>query len=205
MRFISSQLLKQNITNHLCPDFDNIFKAYEYTQPDDVKVVIIGQDPYYDGVSAHGLSFSTLGTKMPPSLRVIFDELVDSGISNKRRSEKNLTDWAKQGVLLLNSILTTEKGKALTHESWGWQNFTGATIKYLIESPQPVVYLLWGENAKTLFSKSATELGKNNHVMVSCHPAAQLYGGKNKFVGNKHFVRTNEILKACDLNTIKWH
>lgn len=199
MKFIARELTR---TKDLCPAAEDIFNAYKLTAPEDVKVVILGQDPYPTAGMAHGLSFSTLGTKLPASLRVIFDELVDSGISSKRRTNYNLTDWAEQGVLMLNTILTTNKGSALAHSTWGWQNFTSKTLEYLKLSQQPVVFLLWGKAAFNTYR--AIVNGQNNFELVSCHPAAQLYGGANKFVGNKHFVRTNEILVENNLSPIVW-
>ncbi len=201
MKFIDQQLAK---VPDLCPHVDNVFKAYELTQPEDVKVVILGQDPYPGAGMAHGLSFSTLGQKMPASLRIIFDELVDSGLSTVRRSNKNLTDWAEQGVLMLNSVLTTKQGQALAHGTWGWQNFTGKALEYLMNSDQCIVFLAWGKSAQALLAKHMSPTSYGNMFLQSCHPAAQLYGGSQKFVGNKHFVETNRLLQKVGLKPIVW-
>jgi uracil-DNA glycosylase len=200
MKFIGQQLAK---VPDLCPHVDNVFKAYELTPPEDVKVVILGQDPYPGAGMAHGLSFSTLGQKMPASLRIIFDELVDSGLSTVRRSNKDLTDWAEQGVLMLNSVLTTKQGQALAHGTWGWQNFTGKTLEYLMNSPQPIIYMVWGKSALGLIN-SKWGGHETNIVLQSCHPAAQLYGGSQKFIGNKHFIKANDLLVQQGLKPIVW-
>lgn len=199
MRFIGQRLA--TIPN-LCPSLENVFRAYELTAPEDVKVVIMGQDPYHTPGMAHGLSFSTLGSKLPPSLRVIFDELVDSGLTSRRREEKNLTDWAEQGVLLLNSVLTTETGKPLAHGTWGWQKFTGKTIEYLATRPEPTIFMMWGANAFNIVKAHAIA-ANNNHFLESYHPAAQLYG-RHSFVGNRHFIKANEILVSKNLTPIIW-
>lgn len=214
MRFISHQLAK---VSSICPQRENIFKAYELTQPKDVKVVILGQDPYPTPGMAHGLSFSTLGTTMPASLRVIFDELVDSGLSKTRREKKDLTDWAEQGVFLLNSVLTTTAHQALAHGNWGWQNFTRATIRHTMLLEQPIVYLGWGNTAKKILNDCRTAVLKEDlpmtdprhplvfkSILESCHPAAQLYGGAHKFIGNRHFVNANYLLESDGQTPIVW-
>lgn len=187
-----------------CPKPENIFNAYRLTQPSKVKVCVLGMDPYHTPGMAHGLSFSTLGTKLPPSLRIIFDELVDSGLSPKRRTKLDLTDWAEQGVLMLNTILTTREGNARAHGTWGWQIFTGKTIEYLAMRPELTVFLAWGNDAIDTIKKYSSE-GQNNIVLTSPHPAAQLYGGLKKFIGNRHFLHTNEFLVKAGLTPIEWH
>lgn len=199
MRYISLQLDR---AQDLCPSKENIFKAYELTAPKDVKVVMLGIAPDYHVGAAHGLSYSTLGQKLSPSLRVIFDELVYCGLSTVKRDNKDLTDWAEQGVLMLNTILTTKQGKPLAHETWGWQEFTGKTIEYLMNSDQLVIYLAWGKVAQKLIAEKFVH--NNNVVLKSCHPAAQLYGGDKSFIGNKHFVKTNYLLHERGLKPIVW-
>jgi uracil-DNA glycosylase len=199
MRYISLQLDR---AENLCPSVENIFKAYELTAPNKVKVVMLGLEPDHHVGSAHGLSYSTLGSKLPPSLRVIFNELVDSGLSTVRRSNKDLSDWAAQGVLMLNSILTTKQGQTLAHGTWGWQELTGKTIEYLMNSDQLVVYLAWGKAAQKLIDEKFVH--NNNVVLKACHPAAQLYGGAQSFIGNRHFVKTNYLLHERGLTPIVW-
>jgi len=191
---------------NLCPDLENIFKAYELTQPSKVKVVILGLDPYING-EACGLSFSCQSRKIPPSLRIIFKELLESGAVSEKRTNSDLSDWANQGVLLLNTILTTERGRTLAHGAWGWQQFTGETLKYLAQCEQPVVFMAWGNHAM----KSAQEyiipyLGNRTDklVLMSCHPAAELYGGRTKFTGNYHFQQANDFLKTQNVEEICW-
>lgn len=200
MKFIEQQLEK-NI--NLCPSKENIFKAYELTQPDDVKVVILGQAPSPIAGVSHGLAFSTLDSKLPATLRVILDELVNCGISSKRRRNYDLTDWAKQGVLLLNCTLTTETDKVLAHGTWGWDLFVSSTLEYLKNSSQPIVYLVWGEQATNIYD--SVKAGVNNEVLYGCYPLVPLYNGNLKFVGNNHFLKANKFLSDNNLSPIEWH
>ena len=135
-------------TKQVFPPYENIFDALRFTDYDDVKVVILGQDPYHGLGEAHGLSFSVHeNVSMPPSLQNIFKEL-DSDLGIKRTCS-DLTDWAKQGVLLLNSIMTVEKDKPLSHQNKGWEIFTDNIIKYLNDREEPVIFLLWGSFARS--------------------------------------------------------
>jgi uracil-DNA glycosylase len=191
---------------NLCPNLEDVFKAYELTQPDNVKVCILGLDPYING-EAHGLSFSSQKEKIPPSLRIIFKELFESGILPNKRTNPNLEDWAAQGVLLLNTVLTTERGKTLAHGAWGWEQFTGETLKYLAESENPVVFLAWGKNAQKSIEQYVVPNIRNQMrklLLFSYHPAAELYGGSAKFTGNGHFVKANEFLETQKLAPICW-
>lgn len=200
MQSIGSRL---NSIPDLCPSPENIFKAYELTPPEKVKVCVLGLDPYING-EAHGLAFSCETGKVPPSLRIIFTELLDSGLSTERRTNANLTDWAEQGVFLLNTVLTTIRKKTLAHGAWGWQNFTGATLKYLASTPDPIAFLIWGKDAfNSAYQYIVPFKNENKLVLTSCHPAAQIYG-RNKFVGNRHFVKANEFLISHGLNPIQW-
>lgn len=188
----------------LCPSPENIFKAYELCPPQKVKVVILGLDPYING-EAHGLSFSCISGKVPPSLRIIFNEIHRSspnGLKDFRRSDACLYDWAMQGVLLLNTVLTTEKGKTFAHGHYGWQSFTKSTLEYLLNSPKPIVFLLWGEDAKK--SLAGLNIPENKLILRSCHPAAELRG-RLKFVGNNHFVEANNFLRSKGEAPIIWH
>ncbi len=180
------------------PPYENIFDALRFTDYDEVKVVILGQDPYHGLGEAHGLSFSVKeGVDMPPSLQNIFKELEnDLGI---KRNKSDLTDWAKQGVLLLNSIMTVEKDKPLSHQNKGWEIFTDNIIKYLNERKQPVIFVLWGSFAR---SKKNLITNSRHYIIESVHPSPlSAYRG---FFGSKPFSKINNILKKNNIDEIKW-
>lgn len=180
------------------PEYNNIFKALRLTDYDDVKVVILGQDPYHGDKEAHGLSFSVeRGVPMPPSLRNIFKELYnDVGV---KRDLTDLTDWANQGVLLLNSILTVIKDTPLSHKNKGWEIFTDHIIEKLGEREKPIVFILWGS-----YARSKKELIKNkNHLIIeSVHPSP--LSANRGFFGSKPFSKTNEFLKKNNIGSIRW-
>ena len=189
---------KEYKTKKVFPPYENIFDALRFTDYDEVKVVILGQDPYHGLGEAHGLSFSVHeGVAMPPSLQNIFKELEsDLGI---KRTCSDLTDWAKQGVLLLNSIMTVEKDKPLSHQNKGWEIFTDDIIKYLNEREKPVIFLLWGSFAR---SKKSLITNKNHYIIESVHPSPlSAYRG---FFGSKPFSKINKFLKDNDIEEIKW-
>ena len=175
-----------------------IFRAFELTPLDAVKVVILGQDPYHNPREAMGLSFSVPdGVRMPPSLRNIFQEIgADLGIRMSGRT--NLEPWARQGVLLLNSFLTVEAGLAASHRNIGWQEFTDAVIRTLSERGEGIVFLLWGNFAKAKASLIDTT---RHHVLTAAHPSP-LAGGA--FFGCRHFSRTNQILVSEGKTPIDW-
>jgi len=178
------------------PPANLIFKALELTPLSKVKVVILGQDPYHKKGQANGLSFSVAkGVKIPPSLRNI---LLEVGIKNPKNGD--LTNWAKQGVLLLNSILTVEHGKAGAHHHLGWQNFTDAIIKLVNDKRSNVVFMLWGKFAHSKISL----IDQNKHlVLTAAHPSSlSAYRG---FLGCKHFALANEYLITNKINPINWH
>lgn len=191
--------VKNEYKNKICyPDYNNIFNALRYTDYDEVKVVILGQDPYHDENQAHGLSFSVLdGVLKPPSLRNILKEL-ESDLGIKRMSG-DLTDWAKQGVLLLNSIMTVEKDKPLSHKEKGWEIFTDNIIRYLNERNNPIVFILWGS-----YARSKKELITNpiHHIIESVHPSP--LSASRGFFGSKPFSKTNNYLKKDGLKSIEW-
>ena len=175
-----------------------IFKAFELTPLDKVKVVILGQDPYHNPGEAMGLSFSVPdGVPAPPSLRNIFKEISsDLGITMSGRP--NLEKWAREGVLLLNSILTVRRGEAASHRSLGWQQFTDAVISCISERKTGVVFLLWGNFARS--KKALIDLSRH-HVLEAAHPSP-LAGGA--FMGCRHFSKTNEILISEGKEPIDW-
>lgn len=180
------------------PEYKDIFNAFRYTDFDDVKVVILGQDPYHGDHEAHGLSFSVkAGVAMPPSLRNIFQELKnDIGVS---RTQTDLTDWAKQGVLLLNSIMTVVKDKPLSHKDKGWEVFTDNVIRKLGEREKPMVFVLWGN-----YARSKKELIKNpaHMILESVHPSP--LSASRGFFGSKPFSKINQFLEANGIEAIYW-
>ena len=180
------------------PQYKNIFNALKYTDYDKVKVVILGQDPYHGENEAHGLSFSVLeGVRRPPSLDNIFKELyADLGI---KRVNNNLTDWAQQGILLLNSVLTVEKDKAFSHKNKGWEIFTDTIIQKLNEREEPVIFVLWGNSARQ--KKELIDLSKH-YIIESAHPSP--LSANRGFFGTKPFSRINQILKENNKKEIEW-
>jgi uracil-DNA glycosylase len=180
------------------PPGSQIFRAFELTPLDQVKVVILGQDPYHNPGEAMGLSFSVPdGVRMPPSLRNIFAE-IESDLGVRMSGRPNLENWARQGVLLLNSILTVEAGKAASHRGIGWQEFTDAVIRTLSERREGIVFLLWGNFAK---AKAALIDPSRHHVLQAAHPSP-LAGGA--FFGCRHFSKTNQILVSEGKTPIDW-
>lgn len=180
------------------PEYAHIFNALRLTDYDDVKVVILGQDPYHGLGEAHGLSFSVReGVRRPPSLDNIFKELEnDLGI---HREKNDLTDWAKQGVLLLNSILTVEKDKPLSHKEQGWEILTDNIIRYLNQREKPMVFILWGSFAR---SKKSMITNRNHYIIECVHPSPlSAYRG---FFGSKPFSKTNHFLIQNHMEPIQW-
>ena len=180
------------------PKMSEIFNAFTKTTYDNVKVVIIGQDPYHGLGEAHGLSFSVHnGIKIPPSLLNIFKELKsDLGVT---RSSTDLTDWAKQGVLLLNSIMTVVKDTPLSHKNKGWETFTDNIIRYLNDRDKPVIFILWGNFAR---SKKALITNSRHKIIESAHPSP--LSASRGFFGSKPFSRCNNYLKELGMKEIEW-
>ena len=191
---------ERNEGHNIYPPFNEIFSALNYATPNTLKAVIIGQDPYHGPGQAHGLCFSVKkGVKKPPSLVNIFKELnTDLGIKEPRHGE--LTDWAKQGVLLLNAILSVREHQPGSHQKLGWQQFTDSVISHISESKTGTVFLLWGK-----FAQSKTELiDESKHfVLKAAHPSP--YSANNGFFGCRHFSKTNELLKSIGGNPIDWN
>lgn len=180
------------------PKYENIFNALRYTDYDEVKVVILGQDPYHGENEAHGLSFSVQeGVKRPPSLNNIFKELYnDLGI---KKTDNDLTPWAKQGVFLLNSIMTVVKDTPLSHKDKGWETFTDNLIKKLNEREKPIVFILWGSYAR---SKKELITNKQHLILESVHPSP--LSASRGFFGSKPFSKTNEFLEKTGQEKINW-
>ena len=191
-------LKKEYKTKTIFPPYKNIFDALRFTDYDDVKVVILGQDPYHGLGEAHGLSFSVKeGVSMPPSLQNIFKELYnDLGI---KRNKSDLTDWAKQGVLLLNSIMTVVKDKPLSHKDKGWEIFTDTVISKLNDREDPVIFVLWGSFAR---SKKALITNKQHKIIESVHPSP--LSAHRGFFGSKPFSNINKYLREMNKEEINW-
>lgn len=191
--------VKNEYKNKICyPQYKDIFNALRYTDYDEVKVVILGQDPYHGENEAHGLSFSVRDeVKRPPSLNNIFKELEsDLGI---KKTNNDLTNWAKQGVLLLNSIMSVVKDTPLSHKEKGWEIFTDNIIKKLNEREQPIVFILWGGYAR---SKKKLITNKNHYIVESVHPSP--LSAYNGFFGSKPFSKTNNFLISKNITPIDW-
>jgi len=178
------------------------FAAFNTTHFDQIKVVILGQDPYHGQGEAHGLCFSvTKGTRIPPSLRNIFKEL-KADLNLDIPSHGQLTSWAKEGVFLLNTILSVEHKQPASHKNKGWETFTDAVIKTISDKKNHVVFILWGAFAKG--KKSLIDTSKHL-VLEAPHPAAEVYaGGKAGFFGSKPFSTTNNYLKEQNLSPVNW-
>ena len=181
------------------PPREDVFNALKYTPYENIKAVIIGQDPYHEPGQAHGLCFSVKkGVKIPPSLVNIYKEL-NSELGCSIPSHGDLSFWAGQGVLLLNTVLTVRSGAANSHKGLGWETFTDKIISLVNDRKTPVVFLLWGANAG---AKSALVTNPMHMVLKCAHPSPlSAYSG---FVGCGHFARTNEFLKLSGESLIDW-
>ena len=199
----------QNLLHHLAktnkrvfPPQKEIFSMYEMCDPNNAKVVIIGQDPYHGPNQAHGLSFSVKsGIPHPPSLRNIFKELEsDLGIAAPNKNWGDLNYWAKQGVFLLNTVLTVEQGNANSHQGLGWEEFTDATIRLISEQSENTVFLLWGGFAQ----KKSNLIDENKHLIIKApHPSPlSAYRG---FWGSKPFSKINAYLNKTNQTPIDWN
>ena len=181
------------------PPYDDIFNAFKLTPLSDVKVVILGQDPYHEEGQAHGLAFSTPeGRPIPRSLKNIFKE-ISSEFSYPIPESGSLVKWAEQGVFLLNTVLTVEEGNANSHSKCGWQTFTDNVIKILDGQDQPIVFLLWGKQAE----KKKELISNPNHlVLITSHPSP--FSARRGFLGSNHFILANEFLKEKGAGEIDW-
>lgn len=181
------------------PDPDNIFNALKLTSYDDAKAVIIGQDPYHEPGQAQGLSFSVpRGMKQPPSLVNIFKEMqADLGI--RPPDHGCLEGWAREGVLLLNAVLTVREHQANSHRGKGWENFTDSIIEALNNRQKPLVFILWGNNAK---AKEKLITNPQHHIITGAHPSP--LSAHNGFWGGRYFSGTNEFLEEQGIEPINW-
>jgi uracil-DNA glycosylase len=193
--FLESEV---NAGKIIYPDSGDMFNAFNYTPYDKVKVVIIGQDPYHGPNQAHGLCFSVQkGVKIPPSLKNIYKELVND-IGFEIPEHGYLEEWARQGVLMLNAVLSVEESMAGSHRKKGWEQFTDEVIKTLNDKKENLVFILWGNDAK----KKGANIDRAKHlVLESAHPSPF---SVTKFLGNKHFSKTNEYLRKHNIEPIDW-
>ena len=198
-RRIRAILKKEYAEYEIYPPKEDIFKALRYTSYSDVKAVLLGQDPYHGPGQAHGLCFSVRpGVEPPPSLKNIFRELeTDMGLEPP--TSGCLTPWAQEGVLLLNTTLTVRRGQANSHKNLGWTQFTDAVIRKLNDRTQPIVFLLWGGNAR---SKRELITNPQHLVLETVHPSP--LSAYNGFFGCRHFSQCNEFLMKNGVAPIDW-
>ena len=213
LKFIKSEFdkeymknIKKSILNYkksgkiIYPKNNEIFNALNLTDFEKTKVIILGQDPYHGPGQAHGLSFSVKdGIKPPPSLINIFKEIESDLSINVEKGNGNLTRWAKQGVLLLNSLLTVEKGKPLSHKEIGWETLTDKIIEVLNQNKRGLVFILWGSHAR---SKKYLISQNKNLIIESAHPSP--LSAHRGFIGSKPFSRTNDYLVKNNIHPINW-
>jgi len=193
-------LNKEYNSKIIYPEPKNVFNALNLVKFNDVKVVIIGQDPYHNPNQAHGLSFSVeKDIAIPPSLQNIYKEL-KADLNCYIPNNGNLTKWAKQGVLMLNSVLTVEKNKPNSHKNKGWEKITKRIVELLNEREDPVIFLLWGGNAKLIGKDINT---KKHFVLTAVHPSP-MSANQGGWFGCKHFSKTNEILTRLNKDIIDW-
>ena len=196
---IISTLLIERKNHTIFPKNDAIFNAFNFTIPNKIKVVILGQDPYHRESQAHGLAFSVPnGVKIPPSLRNIFKEL-KSDLNYSISSNGNLESWAKQGVLMLNATLTVREKVAGSHKKLGWETFTDSVIKKISDKKEGIIFLLWGA-----FAQKKLELidKRKHHILITSHPSP--FSAYRGFLGCNHFSKTNKILIKNNQKTINW-
>lgn len=193
------KIMHEYDTKTIFPPKNYIFNALKLTSYENTKVVIVGQDPYHGEGEAHGLSFSVQqGVKIPPSLQNIYKELY-SDLNINPKENGDLTNWAKQGVLLLNAVLTVEKDKAASHRNMGWELLTDYIIKTLNMKDTPVVFILWGNFAK---EKAKFITNPHHYIITSPHPSP--FSAYSGFFGSKPFSKTNDFLLKNGLVPIDW-
>lgn len=197
---LASFIRKEYSTKKVFPEGKNIFKALDLTPFSKVKVIILGQDPYHDEGQAHGLSFSVpTNIKIPPSLKNIYKEIENDLNIKKGFNNGNLENWAEEGVLLLNAILTVIAHNPASHRDKGWEEFTDFIIKTLSDQKDNLVFMLWGNYAK---SKKCLIDSKRHLILESVHPSP--FSARNGFFGCKHFSKCNKYLKENKMKEIEW-
>ena len=196
---LSNEVREAYLNGPVYPPPKEVFNAFTLCPFDEVKVVILGQDPYHGPGQAHGLSFSVKdGVKTPPSLKNMYKE-IQADLGKDIPESGNLERWAKQGVLLLNATLTVLPGQPGSHQGKGWEEFTDATIEAISKEKEHVVFLLWANFAR---SKAGLIDSSKHCILESPHPSP--FSAHNGFFGSKHFSKTNEYLKSHKLDEIDW-
>lgn len=202
---LAERLVSCHQHGSLCPQLSDVWRAFELTGPEEVKVVLMGQDPYHGEGQAHGLSFSVSreGGKRPPSLRNMFKEL-QGDMGSPPRTNNNLEDWARQGVLLLNAVLTTELGTAGAHQGLGWETAVESTLEQWLQSRrEPLVWLLWGRHAQALHARLSKVANRRNDVTLSSPHPSPLSASRG-FFGSRPFSAVNEALASQGKAVIDW-
>ncbi|WP_343154415.1 uracil-DNA glycosylase [Buchnera aphidicola (Aphis aurantii)] len=197
---IINYIRKERLKKIICPSSKDIFNAFSLTPFNAIKVVIVGQDPYFLDNQAHGLAFSVPKHEdIPPSLRNIYKELNSDFKKNYMFNHGCLENWAKQGVFLLNTILTVELGKPKSHNHIGWEIFTNKVIYYISTYKKSIIFLLWGNDAQRKHNLIDTN---KHYILKSSHPSP--LSAHRSFLGCKHFSKTNKILMECKKKEINW-
>lgn len=192
-------LVNEYKTQKIHPDMDEIFSALKLSSYKDTKILLLGQDPYHGEGQAHGLAFSVKpGITPPPSLKNMYKE-IESELGIKPPNNGYLVSWAKQGILMINTVLTVRDGLANSHKGRGWEIFTDRIIELLNKKDEPVIFILWGNNAKT---KKKLITNKNHFIIEGVHPSP--LSASRGFFGCGHFKRVNEILKSLGKKEIDW-
>jgi len=196
---LSGFINKEREFKIIYPPESDVYNALKLTPPENVKAVILGQDPYINPGEAHGLAFSVKsGVKPPPSLRNIFKEIA-ADIGGPAKTDGNLESWASQGVLLLNSVLTVEAGKSNSHAGKGWEIFTDFIIKYLGARESPAVFILWGRNAQS----KENLINPDKHLILKAAHPSPLSAGAG-FFGCRHFSKANKFLQEYNKKPVNW-
>ncbi|MFC3121008.1 uracil-DNA glycosylase [Agaribacter flavus] len=197
MQFVAEERASGKV---IYPPKEDVFNAFKYTDVDKLKVVILGQDPYHGPNQAHGLCFSVLkGNKIPPSLRNIYQELARDISGFQIPSHGELTEWARQGVLMINTVMTVRQGEANSHKGKGWETFTDALIRQISTKLSGLVFLLWGSPAQKKASFIDTD---KHHILKAVHPSP--LSAHRGFFGCQHFSKTNKILTESGREAINW-
>ena len=196
---LSAFVEKERETQTVYPPEEDVFNAFKYTPYDKVRVFLLGQDPYHGPNQAHGLAFSVMpGVRKPPSLKNILREMADD-VGSSLPNNGCLIPWAKQGVMLLNAVLTVREKQAGAHQNKGWERFTDKVIEKVSEKPEPVVFLLWGGYAR---KKASLIDGERHTIIESAHPSP--LSAHNGFFGSKPFSKTNKALREHGQDEIDW-
>lgn len=202
LTYLSAFIAEERKITSVYPPKSEVFQAFEKTPFNDVKVVIIGQDPYHGEGQAHGLSFSVKpGIALPPSLKNIFKELQED-IGIKTPTHGCLTSWAAQGVLMLNAVLTVRSGQAGSHRGKGWELFTDSVVQKLVQRKDPVIFLLWGRDAQEKCRSIFSYGGSQHAIFISPHPSP--FSAHSGFFGSRPFSKINNLLTTQGKKTINW-